>query len=134
MARTPRPLRGKSFPTAEQRPKSVVTMVDFAVVHTSAVKAVSEGYLQCRTLGHAWTHSVISRDVREKGLPVQWVQELLCTRCPVTKKQILNSSGEIVSSNYTYPADYKFDAEGGPNRLDRAAMRMRIVKSPGRFI
>lgn len=109
-------------------------MVNFAAVHSEAVKAISERYLQCRTLGHSWLHTAINRNVREKGEPLQWVQELSCTRCPVTKRQILTGSGEIVSSSYSYPADYKFDAEGGPNRFDRAAMRMRIVKRPDRFI
>lgn len=145
-----RPVRARQFPSAAAEQASAaasenpsdspapakrapVTMVNFAAVHTEAVKAIDAHYLPCRTLGHSWSYDSITKQ-GGNGEPVQHRQELTCSRCPVTKTQVLNTRGEIVSSNYWYPSDYKFTAAGGPNRHDRAAMRMRVVKSSRRFV
>lgn len=102
-----------------------VTMVNYTALHSEAVKAINEQYLACRTLGHAWKYTKIDKT----SLVKQWVQHLECVRCPVTKTQTLTMFGEIVSTRYCYPTDYRFEASGGPTKTDRSAMRLRILKS-----
>lgn len=66
-------------------------------------------YLECRDLGHAWTHDTDGVPVQDHGI-VTFTRQMLCPRCATTRTETLHvfRDGSVMKAHqkYTYPAGY----------------------------
>lgn len=94
-------------------------------VRERELRQIEMSFLKCRTLGHAWTWTTVTRKGRA------YVQHLRCTSCDTTKRQELDSRGFIVSNSYTYAPGYLVKGLGYLDKDDRAALRIRFMLGTG---
>lgn len=92
---------------------------------TSKLRKIDVCFLKCRTIGHAWRWTTVTRAGQK------YVQHLRCTSCDTTKRQELDSRGFIVSNSYTYPEGYRVSGLGSLDRDDRASLRLRFISGSG---
>lgn len=90
--------------------------------------------LHCRELGHAWNGYTASYDNRTRT----YDRTLVCSSCGTTRRQVLDSRGEVVRNGYTYVDGYlakgHFDHAGHkvPRSTFRLAALRRVTTPKGR--
>jgi hypothetical protein len=84
---------------------------------------LKQSWLLCRELGHNW------RPHTARFVPEQRAYErsLRCTRCTCERRQLLDGSGHIVSSQYVHPEGYLHKGLGRIIGEGRDALRLESL-------
>jgi hypothetical protein len=101
------------------RKLKVVEPVD---AFTAAIREYPDEMLMCRDLGHHWRPVTASRE--SNGMIHR---TMLCANCKSHRYQVLDRSGYIVSSSYSYEPGYVVPGTGRWTGDHRAAMRLASV-------
>ena len=86
--------------------------------------------LHCRELGHSWSSYTASYDNKFRT----YDRTLICDSCGTERRQVLDSSGEVVKNGYHYVEGYlakgQFDYAGHkvPRRVFRLAALQRVTR------
>lgn len=75
-------------------------------------------FLRCHTFGHAW-FDADSDWKTDLGTP--WT--LRCERCGTERREVIGSSGRLVSRHYHYPDGYRY----GKDRPTRDEFRVMML-------
>lgn len=81
-------------------------------------------YLECRDLGHAWKR----RSTRWDGSARQFRSTAQCTRCATERVRVMDSTGDRVSTHYSYPDGYAIEGMGNLDRTERSLMRLTLLE------
>lgn len=85
----------------------------------AALGSYPDEYLSCRDMGHAW------KPVTAIRRPDRNIERILgCTRCGARRTQVLDRSGYILSSNYSYAEHYTISGAGRMTTATRARLRL----------
>lgn len=94
-------------------------------------QGLSDEFLQCRNLGHAWSPLRAEFRSKERAYYVAY----LCSRCQTERYQWLDRRGGIVSGSYDYPDGYTHTRQGRISSHGRAELRLeqlgRVIRLVG---
>lgn len=90
-----------------------------------AIGAMPETHLHCRDYGHSW------RPFTARWVAAQraYEQSLRCTRCRAQRHRVLDSTGEILNTHYTYPDHYLVQGMGRLTGEDKGYVRLASVRA-----
>jgi hypothetical protein len=106
------------------RPHSPATHDRYADLD-DALSHMTQSHIECRDYGHSWRrHNVVWRKSERS-----YERVLRCTRCRTLRRDLLNSDGDPVRSNYEYADHYLIDGLGRLTGPDRSALRLANLRS-----
>lgn len=68
----------------------------------SFAHGLTDKYLQCRELGHVWRPWTVDYDRKSRS----FFRALRCSSCKTIRKQVLDSTGHVISNAYQYADGY----------------------------
>lgn len=89
------------------------------------VSGLSNAALHCRELGHTWRSWTVTYDAKAKC----YDRRLRCSSCKTFRNELLDRTGDVIRSSYTYAAGYL--AKNVDGKVHRSLFRL---ESLGRFI
>jgi hypothetical protein len=84
---------------------------------------LKQSWLLCRELGHTWKPHT-ARYVPEQRA---YERTLRCARCTTERRQVLDGSGHVVSSQYAHPDGYLHKGLGRVTGEGRDALRLESL-------
>lgn len=92
--------------------------------------SLADAFLECRDLGHNWTHFHDGAPVRER-MVLTFTRRVLCSRCTTQRTEVLhvfrNGHVEKASSRYTYPEHYLLQ----PGQRSRVGVWNEVLRRSG---
>lgn len=86
------------------------------------IKEMPSAHLNCRDYGHTW-RPFTATALKGGG----WERQLRCASCQTIRRQVLDRSCDVVSSNYRYEEGYLVKDLGRLTGSDRAAIRYASI-------
>ena len=96
-------------------------MTDESKTPDSFAAEMNDKALHCRELGHNWRSWTVSYDTSARA----YDRRLRCPSCRTVRKQLLDSTGHVVSNSYIYPDGYL--AKGVAVGLTRDVFRLEAI-------
>lgn len=94
----------------------------------SFAAGLSEGYLQCRDIGHVWKFRTGGELHDEKDRIVGWFRTFRCPTCKSEREQKMDERGLILGGSYKYPDGYLLTGLGRIVGEGRGALRLEAIK------
>ena len=106
-----------------RRPRDPIPSLEFA----------KPAHLECRDLGHNWRHHHDERTTSTRGVVIEFVRTLRCTRCKTERVEVIAlPSLRRIRVGYAYPDGYRMQAGAATTRTDarREVLRRLGVWTP----
>ena len=91
----------------------------------AAIGSMPDSHLHCRDYGHSWRAFTAAWNAKERA----YDQTLRCTRCRALRSRLLDSHGNVLNTNYTYPDSYLVRGMGRLTGDDRGMVRLASVRA-----
>lgn len=75
---------------------------DSTLTHDQFAAQLSAKFLHCRELGHTWRPWGVSYEPEARA----YVRTIRCSSCRTERHMVVDSTGHVVSSHYTYAEGY----------------------------
>lgn len=95
---------------------------DHTLTHDQFAGQLSSKYLHCRELGHTWRPWGVSWDGRSRA----YTRTIRCSSCHTERHMVVDSTGGVVSSHYTYAGGYQ--AKHVEKGLRRDVFRLEAIE------
>lgn len=87
------------------------------------VAHLKQSWLLCRELGHTWKPFTARFVIEQRA----YERSLRCSRCATERREVLDSSGHKVSSQYVHPDGYLHKGLGRITGEGRDALRLESL-------
>jgi hypothetical protein len=91
-----------SHPPTERKARKMTTAPDHGVTPDHFAAQLTDRLLHCRELGHTWRAWGVSQDRKARC----FIRTTRCASCRTLRHWVIDYSGHVVSSHYTYPDGY----------------------------
>lgn len=85
--------------------------------------SLSAKQLHCRELGHEWRDNTVTWDRRAKC----YERSLICRQCRSIRRQVLDSSGHVITNGYKYAEGYLANNVEDRSSLHRDVFRLESL-------
>lgn len=102
--------------------KRITAAPEASMSPESFAASLPDRLLQCRELGHTWRHWGASDEPEHRC----YVRTTRCSSCRTLRHWVIDYTGHVVTSHYTYPQGY-LATQVGPG-LTRDPFRLQAIQ------